>query len=473
MVCVDSRGPTSIVSPIIPTVVGGLLIPVSRRANTTSSPSWFCPALVAVTGLGLLARIGFVFSIWSDKPGGDAPSYRQTAAALASGKGYASAFFGSARLVPTAEHPPLFPMVLALFDLLGLHSVDSQRVALAVLATSAVAVMGFLGRKVAGPTVGIAAAAIAAVDPLWFQSSGDAMSESLLLVIVPVMLLLALRCVERPSTWRFAGLGLIIAAAALTCSETVDFVLVLGVPVVVFAAGPWRRRAVLGLALVAGFAVLMGPWLVRNEVQLGGLVLSDDSGVTLIGAYSPETFDPNNPAYGSFDGVQAEGVTVVTLLGSPPDRAKAWSQVTLNNVFTAEAKQFAFGHLADMPGVVLAREGLIWGLFHPHYELLLSESAGPRGQSATLDQLGQVLYWIKIPFVVVGLVVLMRRSRKRFVIIFMPILVVAFNAALFYGPTRFRVVAEPSLAVLAAMGALAGAMWIRDALKPRVRSAAG
>ncbi|HEV3282043.1 MAG TPA: hypothetical protein VG032_10635 [Acidimicrobiales bacterium] len=441
-------------------MAGELLDPVKTTTEPTSA-AWFRPALLAIAFLGVVVRVGSSLSVRSDRLGIDAPYYHETAANIASGRGYVAPVFGSAKLVPTALHPPFFPMVLAAFDLLGLGSVAAQRIALAVLASSAVAAMGLLGRKVAGPAVGITAAAIAAVDPLWLQPIGSLMSETILFVIIPVVLLSALLCIEDPSPWRFAALGFTVALAALTRSETVAFILLLGVPVVLFAAAPWRRRVVLGTALTAGFVLLMGPWLVRNELQLGGLTLSDNGGVTLVGAYSPNAFDPKSSSYGSFDGVEALAVTAVTRISKPPHHAGAWTELALNNTLTADARQFALAHLSDIPGVVLAREGRIWGLYHPGQVLAAAQSEVGGERSRTLDQLGQIFYWIMLPFVIVGLAALMKRSPQRFIIIAMPIVVVALNAGFVFGSMRLRVTAEPSLAVFAAMGLLAVATWIR------------
>ena len=83
---------------------------------------------------------------------------------------------------------------------------------------------------------------------------------------------------------------------------------------------------------------------------------------------------------------------------------------------------------------------------------------------------GQIFYWIKLPFVLIGAVVLARTSRRTFVI-GTPIVVVALNAALFYGSTRMRVAAEPSLAVLAAMGGVVVAQRLRHRTRNEIEVA--
>ncbi len=111
------------------------------------------------------------------------------------------------------------------------------------------------------------------------------MSESIYLVAIPGMLLVAVLCIEKPTVWRFGSLGLIIAIATLIRSEAVDFIALLGVPVLLMAVGDWRRRIQTGLALVVGFALILTPWLVHNEVQLGGATLSTNGGGTLDGSF--------------------------------------------------------------------------------------------------------------------------------------------------------------------------------------------
>ena len=140
---------------------------------------------------------------------------------------------------------------------------------LAVVGSVAVLIMGLLGREVAGPAVGIGAALISALDPLWLGPIGALMSESIYLVIIPLALLLALRCVAEPTFWRFGALGLVIGLGVLTRSEAIDFVVLVGVPLILMVRSSWKNRCVLGLALLVGAALMLGPWLVRNEVKTG------------------------------------------------------------------------------------------------------------------------------------------------------------------------------------------------------------
>ena len=156
--------------------------------------------LLAIVAIGVLARLFFVFVwTWGVPLHGDPAFYQQTAAHLAHGDGYVSQFLGKGPLVPTAVHPPVFALALAALDLIGIRSVDAHRVALAFLSAGGVLAVGLLGRRLAGPGVGLLVAGIAACDPLWVQQSGFLMSESVYLIIIPTMLLFALAVWTRPT----------------------------------------------------------------------------------------------------------------------------------------------------------------------------------------------------------------------------------------------------------------------------------
>ncbi len=381
---------------------------------------------------------------------GDARFFRSTGSNLANGKGYSAVFMAHPdKLVPTAAHPPLFPALLAIFDVFGLHSVEAQRLALACVTCTSVLVMGLLGRRVAGATVGVLAAFLAAINPLWLSLVGSLLSESIYLIVIPLMLLLALRCVERPNWVRFATLGVTVALAVLIRSEAIDFVVLLGVPVLLFASVPWKMRGILVLSFLAGVLVLVGPWLIRNDVQLGGAVLSTQQGGTLEGSYCNQSFDPTSPTYGAFSGACSVALgAFVVKYERPPDPTTGWTEVALDRVLTSDAETYARQHLGQIPRVVVAREAATWGLDYSNDRII----AVDEGRNTTVEELSFIFYWVLIPFVLIGLVVLARSSWRRLVIVMVPILVVMINVALTYGSTRFRVAAEPSLAVLAAVG---------------------
>jgi 4-amino-4-deoxy-L-arabinose transferase-like glycosyltransferase len=420
------------------------------------SPRAFTLALGGLVLVGALARVLFAVHWSFGRPlHGDPLSYQQIAADLAHGKGYVAHFLGKGPLVPTAEHPPVFSGVLAVLDLVGLQSPDAHRIALSLIGSGGVLAMGLLGRRVAGPAVGLVAAVIAALSPLWVQQSGFVMSESVYLVVIPTMLLFALRCIDRPNRWDFFALGALIGIATLTRGEAVDFVVLLGGVVVLVAAHRWKDRLMVGLLVAAGILLFVVPWVIRNDVSMGAPLLSTNGGDTLAGSYCAETFSPKLPTYGGFsDDCQFGDAAIYLKYGQPPNHQRHWNERTLTDAISGAGTRFARTHLSDLPGVVLAREGRVWGVYSPGTQLdfdVAEDGNGARGPK----QAGQILNYALLPLAVAGGVVTLRRSRRRFAVLVVPIVVVALNAAVFYGSTRIRTAAEPTMALFAAVALVA------------------
>ena len=73
------------------------------------------------------------------------------------------------------------------------------------------------------------------------------------------------------------------------------------------------------------------------------------------------------------------------------------------------------------------------------------------GRPRWVTGLGMVFYYPLLAFAIGGVVVLRRRRTRQWPLL-MPPLIVTLGTVLSYGQTRFRVPAEPSLVVLAAVG---------------------
>jgi hypothetical protein len=443
-----------------------LLDEVKRNtAKDRVDPSFFSIGLIVIVLVGLVVRVSFAVAMMSRPLLGDAPFFHDTAANVVNGNGYALALVsqpGRTVYQATASHGPVFPMVLAVFDLFGLKSADDQRIALSILASVGVLLMGFLGKRVAGATVGLIAAGIAAVSPLWFQSSGILMSESVYFIAIPTVLLVALLCIERGTVGWFLLLGATIAISVLIRSEAIDLVVLLGLPVLGLAVLSWRQRAFCGAAMLCGLLVVLGPWVIRNDIQMGGLTLSTNDGPTLAGSYCPDTLDGGNSEYGSYELDCAFGAAaIIERHERPPNHASAWSELQIDNALTTYSEKYARQHLGQMPGAIVARERSVWGFGNQQYQLELAQN---EGRNRTWEMLGRDLYWVLLPFALVGSIVLAIHNRKAFAVLAVPVLVVAVNAAIFYGSTRMRVAAEPSLAVFAAMGLVAIGNRIKSAL---------
>lgn len=422
-------------------------------------PRWWRPGLLVVIGVAIAVRVAFAVLVAPDlPPPGDSTVYRTMAGTLAGGGGMRLEPPGTTSLELSAEHPPVFPSVLAALDLAGLDGYRGQGVALGILSGSGVGLVALLGRRVGGPAVGLVAAGIAAVHPMWFQSAGVVMSESVHLVLVPAVLLAGLRAREEPSLRRVAALGGLIGLAALNRPESLGFLVVVAVPALLLA-GLGLRVAVHRLAVTAGVVLLViTPWLVRNQVQLDAVTMATNSGKTLLGSNCDGAF--SGPGLGGFDTECFFGAATYLVEVGPPEGGD-WHPVAFDEEMGASGRRFIDEHRGELPKVIAARVARMWGLAFAEDQLAFDVGEGRHRPS---QRAGQWLHLLLLPAAVAGGVLAVRRGRgaDTAVLVGLPVLV-TLTTLLVYGGTRMRSGAEPSLAVLAAFGLVAVASaWARS-----------
>src|SRR4051812_24174812 len=96
---------------------------------------WF--GLRVIAGLGLLVRVGYVFLSRDTRFAGDGAFYNQISDSIAHGRGFISpaAYLVLHVRTPTAAHPPLWSLVLALPARLGLGTRYEQQFFAALVGT--------------------------------------------------------------------------------------------------------------------------------------------------------------------------------------------------------------------------------------------------------------------------------------------------------------------------------------------------
>src|SRR3954453_142965 len=220
----------------------------------------FRARLAALVAGAVALRLLFVLVLARDGPmGRDSQFFPAEANLVANGRGYIEPFLDAAYglHVPTAAHPPLYPTVLAAWSWLGGDGVLAQRSLGALFGAVTIVLVALIGRRVGGERVGLAAALVAALYPLFVAAGGAPMSESLYGMLIAATLLTALRLRDAPSTRLAVALGALIALAALTRSEAFLLLLLTALPLT------WRTKKQ-ALALIAACIVVLAPWTIRN-----------------------------------------------------------------------------------------------------------------------------------------------------------------------------------------------------------------
>jgi 4-amino-4-deoxy-L-arabinose transferase-like glycosyltransferase len=388
----------------------------------------FRARLAAVVAGAVALRLLYVLVLARHVPmAGDSQFFHAEANLVADGRGYIEPFLDAAygTHVPTAAHPPLYPTVLAGWSLLGGDSVLAQRSLGALFGAITIVLIALIGKRIGGERVGLIAAGIAALYPLFVAADGAPMSESLYGLLIAASLLVALRLHEHKSVRLAAALGALIALAALTRSEALLLLVLVGLPL---TFRRWRAA----LALLAACAVVLAPWTIRNWSAFDRFTLiSHNDSTVLAGANCDQTY--HGPDLGSwrFDCISSRKTL------NEGKQAATWRR---------EGIDYARDHAGRLPAVVPVRVLRTWDLWQPRRQLDLAE-----GRAKWAEGAGVIVYFLLMPLAILGAVLFWRRNRGAAAILLAPALLVTFSSAIGYGNPRFRHAFEISIVVLAAL----------------------
>lgn len=396
-------------------------------------------ALGAVSVGALIFRVAYVLAMRHHFSAPDGLYYHLAAVQLRNGHAFVNPF----TLAPAAFHPPIWTLVLAIPPVLGHNGQLAAQLLAAGIGVLSVVAVGFAGRRITSDRGGIIAALIAAAYPGFWASEQGLLSETLVLLEVAVLILVAYRYIAEPSRSKAALLGALCGLLALTRSEQVLLVPALVVPLIL--GWRWRgitRRRVEFLAIaIAIAAVVIMPWTLYNVGRLDEpVLLSTGFGSALAqGNCDPVYYGQN---LGSFD-IQCQGRLAA-------DAAAHGSKTPFADAaLRAAAIRYMKNHLSRVPEVLVAREARAWSLYKP-FATAKAQYQFPQHPwwPATLDL---YFYWALIPFAVGGAFVLHRR-RLTLIPLLASFVVTSVTVATIYGEPRLRAAAEVPLVLLAAAG---------------------
>jgi len=398
---------------------------------------WVRLALIGL--LALSVRVAYIgVAKWSDEVEfSDALYYASQAQQLADGEGFQHKTWDR----PAADHAPLTQISQAPTAFVFGESILAQRLVQAVYGTLAVLAIALLARRVAeDDRVGLWAGGIAAVYPNLWVNDGVVLAETLTALLVAALLLAVYSYLDRPRPALAAAVGGLAGLAALTRAELAVLGVLAFLPVVHRALSDWsgRLRAV-GLAGLVG-AVVLAPWMLYNAGRFEKPVLvSTNDGLTLLGANCDTQYDGPDPGLW---GIECVG-------GAFSEEQQRRDQSEVNADQRHLAVEYAKDNLGDLPRVAGIRVARTWSLYDPASMVVFTEN---EGREPPVAWAGFVTWWLLVPFAVGGAVLLRQRGRTIWPLL-APVLVVTVISAAFYGLIRFRVPAEVSLVVLAAVAA--------------------
>lgn len=403
----------------------------------------FGRGLALIAAGALVVRWVFTYVARGDQPLGrltDNRWYFEAGRMLANGDGFGNPLIWYSqdfRYVPTAGHPPVYPLFLGAASFLGIDTPLGARLATALLGVLTVVVIGFTARDLAGDRAGLVAAALAAVYPNLWINDATLLSETPYALFISLFLLAAFRCWRNPTYARVALLSLWIGIAALTRSEALLLYPACVVPLLLrlhdLSWGLRLRR--IGLAALVGLVVI-GPWVAYNN-QPGRfehpVAIVGGSGIAMSYGSCDAAYTGTYLGYwywecglGALPGVEDESV--------------------IDKAARSQATDYIRSHLREQPKVIAARVGRLFHVYRPLQSIDLDTTFERRGLWPS--RLALALYYPVTLAAVIGLVALWRRKLP-----VSPYLAVTLSAvisaATTFGITRYRVAFDVAAVVLA------------------------
>jgi len=386
-------------------------------------------------GLRLAHVLAMRQSPYFDHPIVDAYTYQQAARAIAAGTGHPDKIFWQ---------PPGYPYFLGfLYWATGSVNFVLPRIVQSVLGAISTVLTAWIGARLFGRTVGLAAGLAVAFYGTLIYFDGELLAVSLTVALQLGSVALALLALMRNRTFAlWAGAGFLAGLASITTATSI--VLVLALAVAARRLAPW---------CLLGVAIAIAPVTIRNAA-LGHewIPISWNGGVNF--------FIGNNPHYDDVVAIRPDRQW--RDLTAEPERHGIWTKAGASSYFVRKVTAWAREDPAAFLKLQLRKIRLLLG----GDEIFRNQMIYPaRSDSPLLRALlwkwpGIAFPWgIVVPIALVGLAV----SWKRAPLLGWILVLEALANVAFFITARYRVPMVPYLAIFAA----AGVRWfVRDAKRP-------
>ena len=376
-------------------------------------------------------------------------------------------FSATGELVDTAWHPPAFPLMLALWSVLGINTIVSQLFMLSVVGAGTVVAIAVLARRLGGDAAGICAALLAMAHPLLWINDVTLMSESLYQLVVVILMIAAYRYVEDHRNSRAVLVGILIGVAALVRGEALLFGPLMFAPLVYCKIRKNTREQLkqklrhLALSGIAAVAVI-APWIgyVNSVYDKPVMIISatgrlllfsscdsswrgDDIGMFAHCFYELELQDEFRTA---FPEAEVKDTLEHTIHNEIYDRTR-YDASRVDSFYRKHALEYIGDNLSRYPIVMLARVARIFGVYPRNH----ADVTACCGHWSPAGMVGHFAYWMLMIPTAVGIWVL-RRNGKRLTPLLAMWPVVAVTTSLTLVQLRFRVPVDIAMIVLSSIG---------------------
>jgi 4-amino-4-deoxy-L-arabinose transferase-like glycosyltransferase len=413
-------------------------------------------AVVLLLGFGLRTN-----EAWDGRaPVFDAVSYAKIAANLERGGGFT---LGPGATQPASNYSPGLPLLVAgAYELTGGVHERTARLLLVLIGSLSVLFAYLIGRRLSGPLAGLIGAGAVAIYPALLEYQGMLMGEPLAATLLSAAVLAVFWARDQTAASRWLLPGALFGALALVRPEYLAVALLVSFVVLVKdGRRNWSGSMVLALSMLAGVAVVVVPWTVRNAVALDRFVPISTGGgqVLFAGTYLPSDGDPErvgaevakrHPKLFGPDAVQR--LRLEQILARLAHQR--YPELEADKALSKMGKEQLGDDITDEPleyaGFVITKVARIW-------------SHGPR--DVMRETVWELLHWALIAFGLLGFVALaLQRRWEALLLATIFVAITAISALLVASPRRVLVM-MPLVAALSGVGAVASLDLLRDRIR--------
>jgi hypothetical protein len=444
--------------------------------------------LVAIILLGLGLRVD---NAWKGRsPVFDATAYANIARNLDEGNGFT---LGHSATQPATNYSPGLPLFVAgVYKLTGGPHERTARLILALIGALAPLFTYLIARRLSGPLAGLIGAAAIAIYPALLEYQGMLMGEPLAATLLSGAVLAVLwasgpadlargscrggppphaqtplrgafRCGGPPPPRhpreRWLLPGVLFGALALVRPEYLAVaVLVSFVVLAKDARADWRHSLAKAAILLAGVAIVVSPWTVRNAVALNQFVPVSTGGgqVLFAGTYLPSDGDPEKVGAevvarhpGIFDPGDVQRLRLEQILARLA--AQRYPRLETDKALSRMGREQLWDDVSEEPleyaGFIATKIGRIW-------------SHGPR--DVMREPLWEALHWALVALGLTGLAVLaLQRRWEALLLATIFVAITAITAVLVASPRRVLVM-MPLVAALTGVGGVSAFQWLQQ-----------
>ena len=373
---------------------------------------------------------------------------------IAVGDGFSSPFDEPSG--PTAWMMPLYPLLLALvFKLFGVYSLNA---ALAIFTLNSVfsaltcIPLYRIAKSCFGRIVGYIAASSLAVYPVALFHAGH-IWETSLFALLATWLLAWLLSLPKGFNFRSALLyGVFSGFIALVNPVIIAFSPFAAMWLFTESDAPKKQRfRLIGTIFIAMILTLM-PWIVRNYIVFGELILRSNFGLELRLGNSPEAWSAD----------KARRMAPWSLGHPATSREEFLRYASLGEVeYMNRAFNDAVAFIRDNP------EKFLWLSLQRIEQFWLNDFSGKDENKKTLGLpfsvagIAQIIYILPVPFMLWGIVLALRRKIGVAPLFFFILSIPAVYYVTHAGLTRYRYPIEPMIILFASFGVYSLFLMVR------------